>query len=78
MIEHICGWAFTRLVKGVSERNGLILGWAYTRMRLFLTVKIFSVSRKKNIAKAVFDTVPKFCWNTISRFYSILDRTEMI
>ena len=47
MIEHICGWAFTRLVKGVSERNGLILGWAYTRMRLFLTVKIFSVSRKK-------------------------------
>ena len=28
MVECICGWAFTRLLKGVSESGGLIPGWA--------------------------------------------------
>ena len=52
-------------VKGVSERSELIPGWAYTRVGLLTTPRIFSISRKKNIAKTVFGKVPKFGWNTI-------------
>ena len=64
------------MVKGLSETSGLMPGYAYTWMGLFTTLKIFSISWKK-IAKVVFDTVPKLCWNTTNRFYSILDHTEM-
>ena len=29
MVERICGWAFKPVVKGVSERSGLIREWGY-------------------------------------------------
>ena len=28
-IERICGWAFKPVVKGISERSGLIREWGY-------------------------------------------------
>ena len=43
MIDRICGWAFTRVVKAVSERSDLIPEWAYTRVGLLTTLKIFSI-----------------------------------
>ena len=43
MVERIWGWAFTRVVKGVSERSGLIPGLVYARVGLFTTLKIFSI-----------------------------------
>ena len=47
MIERICGWTSTRVVKTVSEKSGLIPGWVYTQVELLTTLKIFSISRKK-------------------------------
>lgn len=47
-------------VKGVSERSKLIPGWAYARVGLLTKPKLFSISRKKNIANTVFGKVPKF------------------
>ena len=44
MVERICRWAFMRVVKGVSERNGLIPEWGYVRLGLFTILRIFSIS----------------------------------
>ena len=76
MIERIRGWTSTRVVKTFSEKSGLIPGWVYTQVELLTMLKIFSISRKKNITEVVFDTVPKFCWNIISRFVLLLIALE--
>ena len=66
-----------RVLKDVSESSGLMHGWAYTQMGLFTRYLTLLEKKEKTIAKAVFETEPKFCWNTISRFYSTLYHTEM-
>ena len=76
MGERICGWAFMREVKGVSEKSGLIPDRAYIRVTLFTILRIFSVNLKKNIANGIFYTVPIYYWNTIGQFCSTLDHTE--
>ena len=65
------------MVKDVSESSGLIHGWAYTQVGLFTRHLALLEKKEKPIAKAVFETEAKFCWNTITRFYSTLYHTEM-
>ena len=38
MFGRICGWAYTRRVKCVSESGGQTRGWNYTRMGLYVWV----------------------------------------
>ena len=74
---------FTFIKKTFSRLSvfagGFIRGWFYTQVGLkrFTAIKICGISWKKILQKAVFVTVPKFCWNTISWIYSSLDYTEM-
>ena len=48
MIKPICRWTFPLVVKDVSERIGLISEWAYARLGLLTTLKVFSISWKKH------------------------------
>ena len=61
----------------VSERSKLITKWACTQAYTRLFTTRYLALAEKNIAKTVFDRVPKFCCNTISRFYSAMYPTDM-
>ena len=64
-------------ITGVSERSGSLPWSAYTRVGLFTTQKIFSISWKKKQSKSSFDTVPKFPGIPLVYFTVLLDHTEI-